>query len=144
MNDDRRRNPASDEEGELFPELVIAAVERAALHSPPGRGGVPVWTVLEHLAIRRRTRRAARVLELLHVLEGDGELTAATIRGVRDPISDTSSSPAWSASGRATARQLATMHTGSRSVNASSGRPDAVGPLASMPSTTPSACRALS
>ena len=56
-----------------------------------------------------------------HLLEG--YLVGDDARRSWSDRRHTSSSPAWSASGRATARQLATMHAGSRSVNASSGRP---------------------
>ena len=56
--------------------LVLAAVDRAGRHrvskvDPPG---VPVWSVLEHLGIPRRSRRARQVRERLDELVAAGSL----------------------------------------------------------------------
>ncbi|HEY4810116.1 MAG TPA: hypothetical protein VIH71_03565 [Solirubrobacteraceae bacterium] len=49
-------------------ELVLAAIERAALHRTNNTPAVPVWAILEHLALARRSAAArhvrARVSEL--------------------------------------------------------------------------------
>lgn len=42
---------------------ILAAIERAALHW--GRPGVPIWMILEHLGLPRRTRRVRPQLRAL-------------------------------------------------------------------------------
>src|SRR6185437_4252520 len=51
---------------------VLAALRRAMLHRRPRRGPAPLWLLLEHLAIPRRSAAARRVRVLLGELERDG------------------------------------------------------------------------
>ena len=66
------------------------------------------------------------------------------MRGRFAGTSADSISPAFSASGCATSRQLSTMRAGSMSAKVSCGAPAASQSAFSMPSSTPIACRALS
>jgi hypothetical protein len=61
--------------------LVLAAVERALRHNP-GMDGVPVWTILSHLDLTRRSARARRVKDLLSQLSVDGLLVSLRRHGV--------------------------------------------------------------
>ncbi|HSZ13094.1 MAG TPA: helix-turn-helix transcriptional regulator [Solirubrobacteraceae bacterium] len=72
-------NPPVVEVSEM---LVLAAVERAQRHSGSGAEGVPVWEVLGHLDIKRRTKRARRVRGLLGELEESGSLKCSRRRSV--------------------------------------------------------------
>jgi hypothetical protein len=65
---------------------VLAAVDRAARHRDPGRGSAPVWSVLEHLAIARRTAASRQVQRRLGELEARGLLACGREHGV----------PSWS------------------------------------------------
>jgi hypothetical protein len=58
-NPDRRQrsNPAEAPTD----ELVLAAIERAALHRASNTPAVPVWAILEHLALARRSAAARHV-----------------------------------------------------------------------------------
>jgi ribosome-binding protein aMBF1 (putative translation factor) len=78
--------------------LVLAAVDRAERHRVPEMDppGVPVWSVLEHLATPRRSRRARQVRERLDELVAVGSLERSRRHGVA----------VWSAS-RAGRRRLA-------------------------------------
>jgi hypothetical protein len=55
-------------------ELVLAAVERAARHQARDTPGVPAWTILEHLAIPRRSVAARHVRERLEAMHEAGWL----------------------------------------------------------------------
>jgi hypothetical protein len=56
-------------------ELVLAAVERAERHQRrAGREGVPVWTVMEHLGVARRSARARQARAALDALTDAGVL----------------------------------------------------------------------
>ncbi|HUB74757.1 MAG TPA: hypothetical protein VL979_12070 [Solirubrobacteraceae bacterium] len=76
--------PASD-------ELVLAAVERAVRHQPHAIGsapaaracGVPVWTILEHLQLARRSAQARHVRARLAALLADGALESERRHGVQ-------------------------------------------------------------
>jgi hypothetical protein len=63
--------------------LVLAGVDRAERHrkrvDPPG---VPVWATLEHLDIRRRTKRARHVRARLDALAAEGALRLARRNGM--------------------------------------------------------------
>jgi hypothetical protein len=65
--------------------LVVAAIERAERHSTPGRVGIPVWAILEHLDLPRRSALARHVRTRLTELESTGVLTQARRHSV----------PAW-------------------------------------------------
>ncbi len=75
-------------------ELVLAAVERAARHQARDTPAVPVWAIVEHLAIRRRSAAARHVRERLLAMCEAGLLE----RGQRHSV------PTWSLTGAGTAR----------------------------------------
>ncbi|HTW41029.1 MAG TPA: hypothetical protein VMD79_01795 [Solirubrobacteraceae bacterium] len=77
-------------------ELVLAALERAARHQARETPAVPAWTLLEHLAIPRRSAAARHVSARLAAMQASGwvqrsrrhgaptwELTAAGERQLR-------------------------------------------------------------
>ncbi|MGO9322391.1 MAG: hypothetical protein ACLQBY_16540 [Solirubrobacteraceae bacterium] len=55
-------------------ELVLAAVERAGRHQARDTPAVPVWAILEHLAVPRRSGAARHVRERLGALHAAGWL----------------------------------------------------------------------
>jgi hypothetical protein len=63
-------------------ELVLAAIERAALHDPRQIAAMPVWTILEHLALPRRSGAARHVSARLEAMETAGWLDRARRHGV--------------------------------------------------------------
>src|ERR1700753_1914743 len=60
---------------------IIAAIRRAVLHGPPASEGAPLWAVQEHLAVPRRSSRAATLRVRLDALEAQGMLTRSRRRG---------------------------------------------------------------
>jgi hypothetical protein len=62
--------------------LVLAAVDRAARHRVDGAPAVPLWSILDHLAIGPRSRAARGVRLRLEELERDGSLIAGRRHGV--------------------------------------------------------------
>lgn len=76
-------------------EVLLAAVRRAVLHDPRGRGHVPIWVLLEHLDVPRRSARASAVRERLAKLEQRRWIERGSAHGV----------PTW-ALGRAGKRRL--------------------------------------
>jgi len=75
-------------------ELVLAAVERAVRHQPPAGAhtgsaqrarprGVPVWTILEHLQLARRSAQARDVRARLAALLAEGALECERRHGVQ-------------------------------------------------------------
>jgi hypothetical protein len=58
-------------------ELVLAAVARAARHQGRATPAVPVWTLLEHLALSRRSAAARDVRKRLGALRSAGLLEAS-------------------------------------------------------------------
>jgi hypothetical protein len=90
--DDRQPERSPGAPQEPSPELVLAAVARAVGHRPPGLGGAPLWSVLEHLALRRRSAHARTVRAHLDALERAGSLTVARVRGV---TKWTPTAPGW-------------------------------------------------
>jgi hypothetical protein len=68
-------DPASD-------ELLLAAVERAARHRARDTPAVPMWALLEHLAIPRRSVAARHACAKLEALEASGDLQRSRRRGV--------------------------------------------------------------
>lgn len=67
---------------EASADLVAAALARAELHTAPTPAPVPFWTLLEHLALPRRSRLARRVRTCLAELEGDGRVELGGRHGV--------------------------------------------------------------
>ena len=63
-------------------ELVLAAIERAARHQPHHRPAVPVWAILEHLALRARSAPARHVRARLQALHAAGSLECVRRHGV--------------------------------------------------------------
>jgi hypothetical protein len=63
-------------------ELVLAAIERAALHDPRRMPAVPVWSILEHLALARRSGGARHVSTRLEAMETVGWLDRSRRHGV--------------------------------------------------------------
>jgi hypothetical protein len=70
-------------------ELVLAAVERAASHQARDTPAVPVWTILEHLDVGRRSAAARHVRGRLDAMQAAGLLEHAQRHGV----------PTWALSG---------------------------------------------
>ena len=62
--------------------LVLAAIDRAERHSGRGVPGVPIWTVLRHLDIAARSKRAREVRVRLDGLVAAGSLERERRHGV--------------------------------------------------------------
>jgi hypothetical protein len=77
----------------LSDELVLAAVERASRHQARDIPAVPVWAILEHLALPRRSAAARDARERLDALRAAGLLECARRHGV----------PTWALSAAGTA-----------------------------------------
>lgn len=71
-------------------ELVLAAVERAARHRATGTDAVPIWAILEHLALARRSAAARHVGSRLDALREKGWLERSRLHGI----------PAWALTSR--------------------------------------------
>jgi hypothetical protein len=69
--------------------LVLAGIDRAARHRHRDTPGVPVWELLEHLGMRRRSRGARHVRSRLDALEAAGAVVRSRRHGV----------PVWALSG---------------------------------------------
>ena len=95
MNDREQGAIHGSAEGTSDDELVLAAARRAARHDPRARGRTPIWTLLEHLDIPRRSGRARAIRAQLLALERHGLLERGSARGV----------PMWALT-RAGARRL--------------------------------------
>jgi hypothetical protein len=63
-------------------ELILAALERAVRHDPRDQGAVPVWSVYDHLGLRRRSRAARHVSARLEALLAAGLIVAGRRHGV--------------------------------------------------------------
>jgi ribosome-binding protein aMBF1 (putative translation factor) len=75
--------PMSNTPADEVPDvLVLAAIDRAERHGGRATKGVPVWEVLAHLDVVRRTRRARHVRELVQALVVSGSLQRSRRRGV--------------------------------------------------------------
>ncbi len=72
----------STPKGSVPDDLVLAAIERAERHRARDTPGVPVWEVVEHLDIARRSGRGRNVRALLDVLVAAGLLVRSRRRGV--------------------------------------------------------------
>jgi hypothetical protein len=81
MSDPRRNTRASATD--LPPdELVLAAVERAGRHQAHDGPAVPMWAILDHLAVPRRSADARHVRSRLGVLLAAGWLERGSRHGV--------------------------------------------------------------
>jgi hypothetical protein len=63
-------------------ELVLAAIERAALHRGQVPPVVPVWAILEHLALARRSAAARHVRARLSAMREMGWLESSRRHGI--------------------------------------------------------------
>jgi hypothetical protein len=63
-------------------ELVLAALERAGRHQGRDSLAVPMWTILEHLALPRRSAGARHVAARLAVMDAAGWLERSRRHGV--------------------------------------------------------------
>jgi hypothetical protein len=78
---DPDRDPHATSRETPSDELVLAAVERAALHHARDTPAVPVWSVMEHLDLRRRTAAARHVVSRLDALHAGGWLASSRRHG---------------------------------------------------------------
>jgi hypothetical protein len=77
MSNPRKRRP------QIPHILVLAAVERAQLHRFPSGEAVPVWQVLEHLDLPRRSAAAREARAQIQALETAGALASQGRHGVQ-------------------------------------------------------------
>jgi hypothetical protein len=63
-------------------ELLLAAIERAARHRDKATPAVPVWAILDHLAIARRSGAARHVRAQLEELTAAGQLQRSRLHGI--------------------------------------------------------------
>ncbi len=63
-------------------ELVLAAVERAGRHQAHDTSAVPMWAILDHLAVPRRSAAARHVRSRLGILHAAGWLEPSRRHGV--------------------------------------------------------------
>jgi hypothetical protein len=98
-SDVRRSGPTEKEETAMFnpdtpgsgapraeepsDELVLAAIERAALHRERDTGAVPVWAIFEHLSVARRSGPARRVRIRLDVMQAAGWIALSRQHGMQ-------------------------------------------------------------
>jgi hypothetical protein len=66
----------------LTDDVLLAALRRAVLHDPRGRRHVPIWVLLEHLDVPRRSARAGAARERLAKLEKRGWIERGSAHGV--------------------------------------------------------------
>jgi hypothetical protein len=66
----------------LTDDVLLAALRRAVLHDPRGRGHVPIWVLLEHLDVPRRSAGASAARERLARLEERGWIDRGSAHGV--------------------------------------------------------------
>ncbi len=80
------RPPSATPAGLPTDELVLAAVERAARHRAGQRAGdtpaIPVWAILEHLAVSPRSATDRHVRSRLGVMQAAGWLERSRRHGV--------------------------------------------------------------
>lgn len=79
---DPRHDPRATPTDRPSDELVLAAVERAARHQARETPAVPVWAILDHLAVPRRSAAARHVRSRLAVLHAAGRLESSRRHGV--------------------------------------------------------------
>jgi hypothetical protein len=83
-------------------ELILAAADRAARHRAAAAPGVPVWAILEDLALPVRSRDARHVRSRLPALQAAGLLESERRHGV----------PVWTLTRRGRARLRAARSAG--------------------------------
>ena len=71
------RKPRTKPIGAPCDELILAAVDRAARHRARDTSAVPLWAILDHLALTRRSAGARQVRSRLHALHAAGWLDSA-------------------------------------------------------------------
>jgi hypothetical protein len=76
------RDRSRPQAGAPSDELVLAAIERAALHRARDTPDVPIWAILDHLAIRRRSDRDRSLRRQLERLIATGALEHVRRRSV--------------------------------------------------------------
>ena len=79
---DPHRDPHAAAAGLPSEELVLAAIERAALHRARSCAAVPTWAILEHLGLARRSADARQLRSRLALLEDGGLLERSHPHGV--------------------------------------------------------------
>jgi hypothetical protein len=79
-----RRQPPPRDSSAARPDdrLVLAAVDRAAIHRGGAPFAAPLWAILAHLALARRSAAARHVRLRLGALADAGELASARSHGV--------------------------------------------------------------
>jgi hypothetical protein len=79
---DPDREPRSAPTGAPCDELILAAVDRAARHRARDTPAVPVWAILDHLTLPRRSAAARHVGSRLSALHVAGWLESARRHGI--------------------------------------------------------------
>ncbi len=67
---------------QLTDALVLAALERAVRHRTADSPAAPIWAILDHLSIPRRSADARRVRALLDELTATGKLKTSRPHGI--------------------------------------------------------------
>ena len=78
----RDSNPRTPSQEPPTPELVLAAIERAALHRAKATAAAPGWAIAEHLGIALRSPAAREVRSHLEALLAAGSLECCRHHGV--------------------------------------------------------------
>jgi hypothetical protein len=79
---DPDREPRTKPAGAPCDELILAAVDRAARHRGRKTPAVPVWAILDHLALARRSAGARHVRSRLSALHAAGSLESSRRHGI--------------------------------------------------------------
>jgi hypothetical protein len=87
---------SNDLEHAISESLVLAAVDRAERHRTGERTGVPIWLVLEHLEIPKRSSRARVVRARLETLGDVNALARSRRHGVPGARISRCHAPGWS------------------------------------------------
>jgi|HubBroStandDraft_2_1064218.scaffolds.fasta_scaffold00023_20 hypothetical protein len=76
------RTERTEPTGAPCDELILAAVDRAARHRARDTPAVPVWAILDHLALPRRSAGARHVRSRLNAMHAAGLLESARRHGI--------------------------------------------------------------
>jgi hypothetical protein len=71
-----------DADATLEDDILLTALRRAVVHDTRGRGHVPIWVLLEHLDVPRRSAGAGAARERLTKLEQRGWIERGAAHGV--------------------------------------------------------------